>query len=89
MGEHLAAIDLKLSLYWILVFAISFFSRAFRSMSRTLRRSWPFTYNRSKATITIFVEWPFSSFTRTEKSETPLAAGTVISPSMISESALM
>jgi hypothetical protein len=44
---------------------------------------------RSKATSTIFLDLPFSSFCNTEKSVVPSAAGTTISPSIIAENALI
>jgi hypothetical protein len=39
--------------------------------------------------MTIFVDWPLSSFCSTEKSVVPSTAGTTISPSTMADAALM
>ncbi|MGY3129588.1 hypothetical protein ACVWZM_000270 [Bradyrhizobium sp. USDA 4501] len=75
MGEHLRAVDLEALAELMAVPAISFFSTALRSTSGTFRRSRPLKWSGSKATITILVDLPRSSFCSTEKSVVPPAEG--------------
>jgi hypothetical protein len=87
--EHLLALDLEALAELDAVSATSFLRSALRSTSGSFRKSYPLRYIKSKATMTIFVDPPFSSFCNTEKSVVPSVAGTTTSPSMIAEPALM
>src|ERR1700675_4106840 len=82
---HLATIDLEALAELDVGLGDDFIEQGLTLEQRQIPEVVAVEYSKSKATITIFLDRPVSSFCNTEKSVVPSSAGTTTSPSIIAD----